>query len=78
MYVVYETLQRLEVMNKPVITAFNKIDRTGQEVLVRDFKADKTVQISAKKQQGLEQLLAAIEDIPVSYTHLDVYKRQRL
>ncbi|MCB7302544.1 GTPase HflX [Bariatricus massiliensis] len=63
MYVVYETLQRLEVMNKPVITAFNKIDRTGQEVLVRDFKADKTVQISAKKQQGLEQLLAAIEDI---------------
>ena len=63
MYVVYETLQRLEVMNKPVITAFNKIDRTGQEVLVRDFKADKTVQISAKKQQGLEQLLAAIEHI---------------
>lgn len=63
MYVVYETLQRLEVMNKPVITVFNKIDRTGGDVMVRDFKADKTVQISAKKRQGLEALLGAIEDI---------------
>lgn len=63
MYVVYETLQRLEVMNKPVITAFNKIDRAGGEVLVRDFKADKTVQISAKQGLGLELLLDAVEEI---------------
>lgn len=63
MYVVYETLQRLEVMNKPVITAFNKIDRAGDEVLVRDFKADKTVQISAKLGLGLELLLDAVEEI---------------
>ena len=63
MYVVYETLKRLEVMNKPVITAFNKIDRTGGEMTVRDFSADKVVQISAKKDIGLDGLLDTIEEV---------------
>lgn len=63
MYVVYETLKRLEVMNKPVITAFNKIDRTGGEMTVRDFSADKVVQISAKKGIGLDGLLGTIEEV---------------
>ena len=63
MYVVYETLQRLQVMNKPVITAFNKVDRTDGEVQLRDFQADRLVQISAKTGEGLEKLLAAIEDV---------------
>ena len=62
MFVVYETLQRLEVMNKPVITAFNKMDRVGEPLLVRDFQADKIVQISAKTGENLETLFAAIED----------------
>lgn len=63
MYVVYETLQRLGVMNKPVITAFNKMDRLGEMVQVRDFQADKMVQISARTGEGLDSLMAAIEDI---------------
>ena len=63
MYVVYETLQRLEAMDKPVITAFNKMDRIGESLMVRDFKADRIVQVSAKTGEGLEALLQAIEEI---------------
>ena len=62
MFVVYETLQRLGVMNKPVITAFNKMDRVGERILVRDFQADKIVPISAKTGENLETLFTAIED----------------
>ncbi len=62
MFVVYETLQRLEVMNKTVITAFNKMDRVGNEILVRDFHADKIVQISAKTGENLTALFDAIEE----------------
>ena len=63
MFVVYETLQRLEVMNKPVLTAFNKMDRVGEAITVRDFQADKIVQISAKSGENLGQLFDAIEEI---------------
>lgn len=63
MYVVYETLTRLQAMDKPVITAFNKIDRLGEMIQIRDFQADKLVQISAKTGEGLDQLLAVIEDV---------------
>lgn len=63
MFVVYETLQRLGVMNKPVITAFNKMDRVGEAITVRDFQADKIVQISAKSGENLGQLFDAIEEI---------------
>ena len=63
MYVVYETLQRLEAMDKPVVTTFNKMDRIGESLTVRDFKADRIVQVSAKTGEGLEALLQAIEEI---------------
>ena len=61
MYVVYETLRQLEVMTKPVITVFNKMDRRGENALLRDFQADRTVQISAKTGEGIPELLCAIE-----------------
>ncbi|MCI7149084.1 GTPase HflX [bacterium] len=61
MYVVYETLRKLEVMNKPVITVFNKMDRRGENALLRDFQADRTVQISAKTGEGIPELLCTIE-----------------
>lgn len=63
MYVVYETLQRLEVLDKPVITVFNKMDRLNEGIIVRDFQADKIVQISARTGEGLGELLNVIEDI---------------
>ena len=63
MHIVYETLYNLGVQSKPTITAFNKIDRIEEEMMLRDFKADKTVRISAKTGQGLENLLESIESI---------------
>lgn len=61
MHTVYETLEMLGAGNKPVITAFNKIDKLEEEQTLKDFKADVTVKISAKKQIGLDTLLGEIE-----------------
>ena len=63
MYIVYETLMNLEVKNKPVITAFNKQDKVDGEVILRDFKADYVVNISAKTGEGLENLQNVIEEV---------------
>lgn len=65
MHTVYQTLEKLGVKDKKVITVFNKQDKMemeGAEVL-KDFKADATLKISAKKKMGLEKLLDTIEDI---------------
>ncbi len=62
MHVVYDTLDKLGVADKPVITAFNKIDVAGDAIL-RDFKADKMVRISARHGNGLTELKDAIEEI---------------
>ena len=56
MHIVYETLRELEVTGKKVITAFNKTDRTDIPQPLLDFKADKTLHISAKTGEGLEKL----------------------
>ena len=61
MYTVYETLHNLGVTDKPIITIFNKQDRLEQESIVRDFKADYMVKISAKTGAGLNDLLEAAE-----------------
>ena len=63
MYVVYETLEKLGVGDKTIITAFNKQDKLEVEQVIKDFKADKTVKISAKKKIGLDCLLNTIEEI---------------
>lgn len=63
MYIVYETLMNLEVKNKPIITAFNKQDKVIGSPILRDFKADHVVRISAKKGDGIDTLLATIEEV---------------
>lgn len=63
MHIVYETLQNLGVQDKPVITAFNKRDQLTKPVIVRDFRADKTVYISALTGEGLDDLEARIEEL---------------
>lgn len=60
MHTVYETLTRLGVGDKPVITAFNKIDKADGGEVMRDLKADHTVNISAKTGEGIEELTAVI------------------
>ncbi|WP_461818082.1 GTPase HflX [Faecalimonas sp.] len=63
MHIVYETLCQLEVVNKPIITAFNKQDKADSEMIIRDFKADYIVKISAKTGEGLENLLDTVEEV---------------
>lgn len=62
MYVVYDTLEKLGAGDKPIITAFNKIEIAGNKVL-KDFKADKTVNISALHGDGLTELKDTIEEV---------------
>lgn len=63
MYIVYETLTNLEVKNKPIITAFNKQDKVEGESILRDFRADHIVRISAKHGDGLDKLQETIEEV---------------
>lgn len=63
MQTVYETLQKLGVGDKPIVTAFNKIDALEAEQTLKDLKADKTVRISAKYGNGIDEMLAVLSDI---------------
>ncbi len=63
MHIVYETLENLGVKDKPIITAFNKIDALEEVEIMKDLKADETVRISAKNKIGLDHLLDTIEGI---------------
>lgn len=63
MHVVYDTLQQLEVGDKPIITLFNKMDRLEEVPILRDLKADYTIQTSARMGKGLEELKEKIEQI---------------
>lgn len=60
MFTVYETLHRLEVGDKKIITAFNKIDLSDGTDVLKDLKADRTVRISAKTGDGIPDLIEAI------------------
>lgn len=62
MYVTYETLEELGVLNKTVITVFNKCDKAGEDLLIRDFKSDARVVVSAKTGQGLDTLKEILKD----------------
>ena len=57
---VYETLDLLEIREKPVLTVFNKMDVAEGEIHLRDERAEKTVRISAKTKEGLDQLTEAL------------------
>lgn len=63
MQTVYDTLQKLEVGDKPILTAFNKIDLVSQEQPLKDLHADKTVRISAKQNTGIEEMLGLLSDM---------------
>lgn len=63
MHTVYETLDMLGAGDKPILTAFNKIDKVEEPESIKDCKADATVRISAKKKIGLDTLLDEIDRI---------------
>lgn len=57
MHVVYETLRELGVEDKMIITLMNKQDAVEDNgVIFRDFKADKTLAVSARNGSGLDEL----------------------
>lgn len=65
MHIVYETLDSLEVRDKKIITLFNKMDKLtgGVSQPLRDFRADKTLKISAGIGEGLTQVKEALEEL---------------
>ena len=60
---VYDTLLKLSAADKPVLTAFNKIDRVEERPVVKDLHCDDHVDISAKTGQGLDKLSEKLTDI---------------
>lgn len=56
MHIVYETLYGLDIKEKTIVTLFNKQDAVTDPEPLRDFKADYTLNISAKKGAGLLEL----------------------
>ena len=61
--VVYDTLENLGIKDKPIITAFNKVDliEKTDDLPLMDENADVVVEISAKTGKGLDELFEAIE-----------------
>ncbi|MBR0146014.1 MAG: GTPase HflX [Eubacterium sp.] len=60
---VYETLDLLEIREKPVLTVFNKMDLVEGETHFLDDRAEKIVKISAKRGQGLDLLQEALGEL---------------
>lgn len=63
MHIVYETLRRLGVEDKKIVTLFNKQDKREEDETLHDFRADHTLSVSAKFGDGLEQLKALLEEL---------------
>lgn len=62
-HIVYETLRKLEITDKTVVTVFNKIDRLEHEVILKDLQSDYQVRVSAKTGGGLNELTEILETI---------------
>ncbi len=63
MHIVYDTLNKLGIQDKIIITAFNKQDKPDADRIIKDFKADYTIKISAKTGAEVEKLLELIEKV---------------
>lgn len=61
MNVTYETLEKLGVKDKTIITVYNKVDKLEDEELLEDERAQYVVNISAKNGEGIDQLLKTID-----------------
>ena len=63
MYIVYETLRKLEIGQKPILTLFNKQDLVTDPEALHDAHADRTLRISAKTGAGLEEVKHTLEEM---------------
>lgn len=65
----YDILKDLNVLDKPIITVFNKMDKVGDKKLIYDDRyADEEIFLSAKNGKDINRLLEAIqENLPIKY-----------
>ena len=63
MQVVYDTLHELEADQKKILTLFNKCDREAVQQGLHDPRADKTLCISAKTGEGLDNCRNVLSDL---------------
>lgn len=63
MQVVYDTLHELEADQKKILTLFNKCDREAAQQGLHDPRADKTLCISAKTGEGLENCRNVLSEL---------------
>lgn len=61
MYIVYETLRKLQIEQKPILTLFNKQDLIVEPEALHDARADYTLRISAKTGAGLNEVKQTLE-----------------
>ena len=62
-HIVYETLDRLGVKEKKVVTLFNKMDQRTDQDPLQDFRADHVLQISAAHDAGLEEVKNLLQEM---------------
>lgn len=63
MHIVYETLDRLGVKNKKIVTLFNKMDQRTEEEPLQDFRADHILMISAARNKGLDKIKDLLQEM---------------
>lgn len=63
MHIVYETLDRLGVKNKKIVTLFNKMDQRMDDEPLRDFRADHILMISAARNEGLDKIKDLLQEM---------------
>lgn len=63
MHIVYETLDRLGVKNKKMVTLFNKMDQRTEDEPLQDFRADHILMISAARNEGLDEIKELLQEM---------------
>lgn len=63
MHIVYETLDRLGVRNKKIVTLFNKMDQRTDDEPLQDFRADHILMISAVRNEGLNEIKELLQEM---------------
>lgn len=63
MHIVYETLDRLGVKNKKIVTLFNKMDQRTDDEPLQDFRADHILMISAARNEGLDEIKELLQEM---------------
>ena len=63
MHIVYETLDRLGVKNKKIVTLFNKMDQRTDDEPLQDFRADHILMISAARNEGLNEIKELLKEM---------------